>query len=268
MTMLIATIGQTFAFVSSDTATQGGYDPAAKSEMCRAADWKSAQAALANTGERPDPEILGYTSKLAILPHLQAVAVVSGPMIALLAVGTLRHSRVGAADSTGAAQQLGALLREARDTAGVDNFTCVLAGYSRRLDQGVGYVFASDSGFQRLTIKPGQHLMQPCPDEDDEAFPLITADWNPAAQGRGTAAFHVNVARAVYRTYQAGRYPGTPCLGGELHTARIERDFINVQISRPFLEEAEHEVAPSEATSEAPMRYVTAGELLRRSLGN
>src|SRR3546814_19982237 len=62
----------------------------------------------------------------------------------------------------------------------------------------------------------------------------LAARWSPAAMGEETEAFHVALAKNFYESYEWGRLRPGVGIGGQLITARIDRDGIAVRRTYDF----------------------------------
>src|SRR3546814_303203 len=110
----------------------------------------------------------------------------------------------------------------------------VTAGWSEAHGRAIGAVYHSLSGFaSQLLTEPG-HTTMPEVNPGGTDYLDLAARWSPAAMGEETEAFHVALAKNFYESYEWGRLRPGVGIGGQLITARIDRDGIAVRRTYDF----------------------------------
>ncbi len=115
-----------------------------------------------------------------------------------------------------------------------DGLMVIHAAYSKTAGRPLAFAYLSGEGFRSTPLGMG-HTYSPTVDPEDPDYGELGRRWTPAAQGEDTLEFHRLLARNVQKARDAGRYgPDAPCIGGHLHSARVDRDGITIKTGRPF----------------------------------
>jgi len=125
------------------------------------------------------------------------------------------------------------LLREIHDWLGGAVFGVVNVGYVPEDDAFMGFAYMSADNFEPVPLGLG-HTLMPVPNADDPDYPALYDAWAPAANGIGTTPFHRMVAINIHHAYSAGAFEKGCGMGGELHTAHLDREGFSIRTTHEF----------------------------------
>jgi len=129
-------------------------------------------------------------------------------------------------------------LQKLRDEmAGLGESRVIHVGYSKRLGRPCGYTYDGADGFNSVEMPMnGGHTMMPAPWTEHPDYKWLGALWTPAAAGVRTEEFHTALAINQHAAYRAGKLRIGSGIGGQVHTARVDRDGIQLRVAHEFPE--------------------------------
>lgn len=117
-------------------------------------------------------------------------------------------------------------------------YVAVHCGWDGRRGCPAGFAYSSEDGFRSVPLGIG-HTAMPVPAVDDPDYPTLHELWEPATRGVETELFHVKLAENAHRSCRRGLLRPGVGIGGELHTARVDRDGLAVRLAHRFPADAE-----------------------------
>ncbi len=208
MTLLIATVTPKVGYLSQDT--------------------------FVSKGGRGDPdasELLCHMPKIGTLGHLRLMVGSAGSLGFHLKWLQALSERAPGGDLSVIDGEAPALLRQLHESQPDPQEQVVVhVGYSHRLDHVMGFCYASFNGFRSEPLNAG-HTMTPEVNPEGPDYDVIADTWARAAEGDGTESFHVRVAINQHDSSQRGLFPGGSGIGGELWTAKVDRDGMSMWIA-------------------------------------
>lgn len=237
MTVLIATLTADFALLSTDTYVSRGGAFGAGAAI--SPDFDAVAATTFDTGENAEaPQLLWMDLKLIELPKLRAAAAGAGSYLVHLAWRDTLDRLEGIADvielDRVAPELLTKVLSYARWESGKPlDYVAVTCGWDAGRGAPAGFAYSSEDGFRSVPLGIG-HTVMPVPATDDPDYAAVYEAWEPAAQGIETERFHVMLADNAYRSCRRGLLRPGVGIGGELHTARIDRHGLTVCLAHRF----------------------------------
>jgi hypothetical protein len=260
MTTLIATVTPRGGWLSQDTAVSAltiepDMDMAKLSKVANLADgatWEDVvRSDLAGDGHAKPAKLLGFASKIGVIPHLNMVAGSFGTyefhLAGLFALFSMKAART-VEDVDAAAPALLARLAVALPSPVPQCVVCI--GYSHARGRVLGFAYHATESFRSMPIDKG-HTFCPVVSEDDPDYAALHRACEPAAIGVGTEQFHVAVARNQFRAQALGLYTRAPLIGGQLHTARVDAGGITITVSNTFPDLAVEPAADPDASEDA-----------------
>jgi hypothetical protein len=239
MTLLIATIGEDFAFVSQDTAIYEG-DDANDAGATIFGTSRDAAVAAQNTfvgdGQAPTTRAVRHGAKMMLLPNLNAVLFGAGNYAPIIDWGWIcQAGMLGAVDDViGMDLMAPRLLPKVKERLSPNApFLVCHVGWSERDGRMAGFAYNSADGFRSTPLGPG-HTMMPIVDAEMPGYELVYRARQPASRGERTADFHVAVAKNQFAAWRAGKFRPGSVIGGQLHTARIDRHGLSVRVTHTF----------------------------------
>jgi hypothetical protein len=239
MTLLISTVTPSACWLSQDTAL---------SNLEHVADGKtfgvSENAAdlwgdLLPAGTSSIAPPLGFNDKVVTIPRLSMVIGGVGSLLGLACWCGAVAGAIGAADIDGIDALRPDLWRNIDPKVkAASQLLVVHLGWSTVRERMIGYAYDSATDFRPALIRQG-HTIHPMPSDDDAEWERIANLWTPAAQGQLVEEFHVKVAQAQHRTFKRGMYRQGAVVGGQVHTARIDRNGIHLSVMHQFPDYAE-----------------------------
>lgn len=239
MTSFIVTMSERFSLVSQDSFCVARQEVAGSAREGRVAgDFSEALgSAFTGRGRSFCKPPLAFGAKFFVLPHLHMVIGGAGDfgfITAWASIVNVSGYLLDAAGVDGVAPEC------LRDLSGIMNLSMASSvfhvGWDREGDKPVGFLYANGDGFSSTGLGLG-HSLCPAPNPDDEEYGVLHGMWTKAATSGDIALaekFHVGVAANQHRAYRAGLFGQGLGIGGQLHTARIDRDGISVCVSHEF----------------------------------
>lgn len=214
MTLLVATIGPSFAILTQDTAW-GTAEKAAPELLARSAVTAAEFGSESYPGP-PGGEVAPTTfhaAKIWVRPGLKAAVGGAGCMAAHLGFAHgLAESGVASIEAI--AEEAPRLLARA-GSGRFGPYMAVAVGWSEAEGRALGFAFASGEDFTPRRMEQGSgHALHPAPATEDPDYVWVERMWRDAALGHGTLHFHRAYAANVARAAAAGRYPRGIVLGG------------------------------------------------------
>jgi hypothetical protein len=238
MTILIATIGENFAVVSQDTAVYGDDDASdADAEMFKASGdpAEAAHNTFVGDGAPPTARAAKHASKIVLLPNLHAVLFGSGTYAALIYwAWMLQTGGVGVKNIIGidlVAPHFLPVIKERFSPAAP--FLCCAVGWSESDGRVLGCAHNSVDHFKATLLTDG-HVMNPLAHPDMPDYAQLYELSELAAHGERVEDFHVAVAKNQFATWRAGLLRPGLVIGGQLHTARVDRHGLSVRVTHTF----------------------------------
>lgn len=236
MTSFIITMSERFSLVSQDSFCVAREEVVGSPREGRVAGNFSEAVASAYKGQglsvcKPP---LAFGAKFFVLPHLHMVVGGAGDFGVIATWAAIVNAAGYLLDTNGVDQVAPECLRQLADITNLSMPMSVFhVGWAQEGDKPVGFLYASGDGFSSTAMSLG-HSLCPAPNPDDEEYGVLHGMWTEAATGGDIALaerFHVAVAENQYRAYQAGLFGQGLGIGGQLHTARIDREGISVRVS-------------------------------------
>ena len=236
MTLFIVTVTDDFALVSQDTAAFS----LDESNVARSEDFATINAddvqklaTLESRSTQPTDKPKYFTSKIVMLPHLHMV--LGGAGYHELILGWSQVMTVTAGRDLVELDPVVAdgIKRVAKIIKTEQPAMIYHVGLDKSADRMTGYLYNAAESYQSTRLEAG-HAMMPLPSPDHEDYDELARCWTAAAHGEGAEEFHVRMAKNQYDSFWRGRYKHGSGIGGQLHTARIDRDGIRVWVSHEF----------------------------------
>lgn len=230
MTILIGTVTPEAAWLSQDTVVCLPSDDWERDEGIAAISESESdcqRSAFTGNGAPAAPLILGFTSKLCVLPHLSMIFGAAGERAATLKLFSILSANNLQGDTADLPSQLPEMLRWAVDATEARELVVIGMGWSRKRGRALGFAFASGEDFAGVELVQGQSMM-PAIHPECEGYEGIAARWSDADAGKDVERFHELVGRNQVHAYQRGLLRSGAALGGQLTTARISEAGISI----------------------------------------
>lgn len=233
MTLLIATVTEEAGYLTHDTFMAGvSSEEELPAHRGATTDIEAAMAAAGATCDgRPPAPPNGFTCKLGLFPQHRLVVGGCGGWAAMQSwcsyLGTRLVSDIDEINEW--APRVLPVCRKADPI--IDRLFVVHIGYSPRQRRVCGFAYDSAADFRPSPIGSG-HTVHPVVPVSD----YLRERWNAAAFGCGTEYFHLELAKEMHGAYRRGELHSLTGIGGEIHTARITSDALEVRVAHRFPE--------------------------------
>lgn len=190
-------------------------------------------AAWSGDGTPPKVDPIDFAPKVHAFPHLKMAAGFAGySSVGLAWIDYLRRSDVRGMDELDDIAP-GILPQIAAQFTGHSEAGVFHVGWSEREGQVVGRVFRTYNGWQCECFTHGTLLGTPV-HPDFAGYDEVISAVDTAAKGIGVEAFHAAVARNIEDAYRAGKALRWLHYGGELLTAKVDRNGVTIRPTYTF----------------------------------
>lgn len=234
MTLAIATAAGDAGYLSLDTLWYSfhAFEPL-ESPPLDGTPESAFRAAWCGDGKPPKVDPLDFAPKVYAFPHHKmAVGFAGYSSVGLAWIDFIRRANAHSLDDLDTIAPM-ILPRIAAQFSGHSEAIVFHIGWSERQGQVVGRVFRAFNGWECEGFTNGTMLGTPLHPEFD-GYSEANGAVDAAARGIGVEAFHATIARNVDAAYRAGRALRWLHFGGELLTAKVDRNGVTIRPTYTF----------------------------------